>query len=104
MYMTCSRWRTRFRLATAAFAAAALCPIAAFAQQLSAAEYDLDENAIDALTFRPIGSRDRMTWKESLAANYTDGMLISYPTAKHAKIDPTSLPAYQAVAEQLLSR
>ena len=39
-------------------------------------EYDLDEMAIDRLTFRPMGSRDKMTWKESLAANYTDGMLI----------------------------
>ena len=39
-------------------------------------EYDLDEKAIDALTFRPMGSRETMTWKESLAANYTDGMLI----------------------------
>jgi CubicO group peptidase (beta-lactamase class C family) len=39
-------------------------------------EYDLDETAIDQLTFRPIGSREKMTWKESLAANYTDGMLI----------------------------
>ena len=38
--------------------------------------YDLDEVAIDALTFRPMGSRASMTWKESLAANYTDGMLI----------------------------
>ena len=28
----------------------------------------------------------------------------SYPTAKNAKIDPTSLPAYQAVAEYLLSK
>ena len=39
-------------------------------------EYDLDEAAIDALTFKPIGSRDTMTWKDSLAANYTDGVLI----------------------------
>ena len=39
-------------------------------------EYDLDEAAIDALTFRPTNSRDKMTWKESLSANYTDGMLI----------------------------
>jgi len=39
-------------------------------------EYDLDEIAIDALTFKPMGRRDKMTWKESLAANYTDGMLI----------------------------
>ncbi len=39
-------------------------------------EYDLDEEAIDAVTFKPMGSRETMTWKESLAANYTDGMLI----------------------------
>jgi len=31
---------------------------------------------IDALRFRPMGSDTTMTWKESLAANYTDGMLI----------------------------
>ena len=28
----------------------------------------------------------------------------SYPTAKNAAIDPTSLPAYQAVAEYLMSK
>jgi CubicO group peptidase (beta-lactamase class C family) len=39
-------------------------------------QYALDEVAIDALTFRPLGSRETITWKESLAANYTDGMLI----------------------------
>jgi len=39
-------------------------------------EYDLDETAIDALTFRPTGSEEEMTWKQSLSANYTDGMLI----------------------------
>ncbi len=39
-------------------------------------EYALDEVAIDALTFRPMGSRKSMTWKESLATNYTDGILI----------------------------
>ncbi len=38
--------------------------------------FDLDETAIDALTFKPIGSHEEMTWKESLSANYTDGMLI----------------------------
>jgi hypothetical protein len=38
--------------------------------------YDLDEAAIDALTFKPLGSGQEMTWKESLSANYTDGMLI----------------------------
>jgi CubicO group peptidase (beta-lactamase class C family) len=39
-------------------------------------EYDLDETAIDALTFRPMGSEEPMTWKTSLSANYTDGILI----------------------------
>ena len=38
--------------------------------------YARDEEAIDALTFKPMGSDDVMTWEESLAANYTDGMLI----------------------------
>jgi CubicO group peptidase (beta-lactamase class C family) len=38
--------------------------------------YDLDEAAIDALTFQPMGSDEEMTWEESLSANYTDGMLI----------------------------
>jgi CubicO group peptidase (beta-lactamase class C family) len=28
----------------------------------------------------------------------------SYPTAKNAKIDPTSLPAYQAVADYLVRK
>ena len=31
---------------------------------------------IDALTFQPIGRTDSMTWAQSLAANYTDGILI----------------------------
>ena len=31
---------------------------------------------IDALTFQPIGRTDQMTWAQSLAANYTDGILI----------------------------
>ena len=39
-------------------------------------EYDLDEAAIDALAFTPIGRQEEMTWKESLSANYTDGILI----------------------------
>jgi len=33
-------------------------------------------SAIDALRFRPMGRDDPMTWAESLAANYTDGMLV----------------------------
>ena len=32
--------------------------------------------AIDDVTFMPIGSDEEMTWKASLDANYTDGMLI----------------------------
>ena len=32
--------------------------------------------AIDDVSFTPIGATEEMTWKESLDANYTDGMLI----------------------------
>ncbi len=39
-------------------------------------EYALDEKAIDTLRFKPAGADQRMTWKQSLAANYTDGVLI----------------------------
>ena len=31
---------------------------------------------IDGVTFQPLGSCDAMTWQQSLAANYTDGILI----------------------------
>lgn len=34
------------------------------------------ENSIDAVTFMPTGGEKPMTWKESLSANYTDGILI----------------------------
>ncbi|AOY87969.1 6-aminohexanoate hydrolase [Marinobacter salinus] len=37
--------------------------------------YALD-NGIDDITFTPLGSDTAMTWRESLAANYTDGLLI----------------------------
>ena len=37
--------------------------------------YALD-SAIDSVTFQPLGSDKSMTWKESLAANYTDGILV----------------------------
>ena len=37
-------------------------------------------------------------------ANMVIVRLASFPTAKNAMIDPTSLPAYQAVAEYLLTR
>lgn len=37
--------------------------------------YAIDE-AIDAVRFTPLGGDKPMTWKESLSANYTDGMLI----------------------------
>jgi len=40
-------------------------------------EYALDDG-IDALTFMPTGSDKLMTWKEALAANYTDGMLVMH--------------------------
>ena len=38
-------------------------------------EYALDDG-IDAVTFTPMGGGAPMSWKESLSANYTDGMLI----------------------------
>ena len=36
----------------------------------------LSATDIDAVTFQPIGRTDSMTWAQSLAANYTDGILI----------------------------
>lgn len=38
-------------------------------------EYAIDDG-IDAVTFTPTGGGKSMTWKESLSANYTDGILI----------------------------
>ncbi len=37
--------------------------------------YDLNDQ-IDSVTFKPIGRDTSMTWKQSLSANYTDGLLI----------------------------
>ncbi len=34
------------------------------------------DGGIDAVTFTPMGGDEPMTWKESLSANYTDGILI----------------------------
>lgn len=39
-------------------------------------DYNLDMEAIDAVTFIPIGGDTPMTWKESLGVNFTDGLLI----------------------------
>lgn len=38
-------------------------------------KYTMDDE-IDRITFMPMGSEKPMTWEESLAANYTDGVLI----------------------------
>ena len=38
-------------------------------------EYALDPD-IDRLTFIPLGGGDPITWKQSLATNYTDGILV----------------------------
>lgn len=38
-------------------------------------EYALDGN-IDSLSFSPLGTTESMTWKESLLANYTDGIVV----------------------------
>jgi CubicO group peptidase (beta-lactamase class C family) len=35
-----------------------------------------ERTGIDALTFQPLGRTDSMTWEQSLATNYTDGILI----------------------------
>ncbi len=43
---------------------------------LGADELAQERAAIDALTFVPMGSDEPMTWADSLAANYTDGVLI----------------------------
>lgn len=40
-----------------------------------ALERVIDER-IDTISFKPIGSDQKMLWQESLAANYTDGILI----------------------------
>ena len=38
-------------------------------------DYALDPG-IDSVTFKPLGGGDPITWQQSLAANYTDGILI----------------------------
>lgn len=38
--------------------------------------YRLDMDAIDRLTFIPLGHTEPMTWRESLAQNYADGIII----------------------------
>ena len=38
-------------------------------------EYDLDED-IDTVAFTPLGSHESLTWRQSLLANYTDGILV----------------------------
>jgi len=35
-----------------------------------------ERDDIDAVTFQPIGRSETMTWADSLAANYTDGIVI----------------------------
>ena len=47
----------------------------------STLEYALDAN-IDKVTFKPTGSHKAMTWRDSLDANYTDGILVMH----HGKI------------------
>ena len=41
----------------------------------SALPYQLDAN-IDALKFRPLNAKQDMTWQDSLAQNYTDGIVV----------------------------
>ena len=44
-------------------------------------DYALDKN-IDAITFTPTGSKQKMTWRQSLDANYTDGIMVMH----HGKV------------------
>lgn len=44
-------------------------------------DYALDKN-IDAVTFTPTGSKKPMTWRQSLDANYTDGIMVLH----HGKV------------------
>jgi hypothetical protein len=39
-------------------------------------------DGIDDVTFTPLGATESMTWKDSLAANFTDGMLVMH----HGKV------------------
>ena len=84
---------------------------------------------LDAVTFLPIGGAAPMSWADSLVANHTDGIVIgtfmargihgqaiyvdpkaemviarfaSHPLAGNVNFDPTSLPAYRAIAERLM--
>ena len=64
--------------------------------------YAIDES-IDAVRFTPLGGEKPMTWKESISANYTDGILILHkdrivyekyfgcldPNGKHAAMSMT---------------
>ena len=43
--------------------------------------YDLDKN-IDAITFTPTNGKKSMTWRQSLDANYTDGIMVMH----HGKV------------------
>ena len=35
-----------------------------------------ERSDLDAVTFQPIGRTESMTWAQSLAANYTDGIIV----------------------------
>ncbi|HEY6916976.1 MAG TPA: serine hydrolase, partial [Allosphingosinicella sp.] len=43
---------------------------------LTAPELAREQQNINKLTFTPLGGSGEMTWEQSLAANYTDGLLI----------------------------
>ena len=47
----------------------------------STLDYALDKN-IGAITFTPTGSKQKMTWRQSLDANYTDGIMVMH----HGKV------------------
>lgn len=74
------------------------------------------DSGIDAVSFMPMGGNKPMTWKQSLAANYTDGMLVLHKgrvvyeqyagcldeQGKHAAMSMTGLLAEMLVVEGVL--
>ncbi len=62
---------------------------------------------IDDVTFIPLGSKESMTWKQSLAANFTDGILVMH----HGKVvyetyggclDPTKLHGAMSMTKSFI--
>ena len=60
------------------------------------------DDGIDAVRFTPIGGIDPMTWKDSLSANYTDGILIMHKGKVVYESTSSELEHNEAVKQQHL--